>query len=150
MISNRTQQSMFIVGGSDINPGDSCMFYHSDKEIAEYSSNNVYNRFNSLIEPPPRRALGQLISSNQTHREKVFGGILFASSNRGEKFFGNAITDCLPFCDNFPEVPLGGTFCSEPIGRSPVLEEEEWHCEEERFNMQVVNAVHLVMSYKTS
>ncbi|XP_024007419.1 F-box/LRR-repeat protein At5g63520 [Eutrema salsugineum] len=145
-----TRQNMFIVAGTGINPGDACMFYHSDMETAKGSSTNVYNRFNSLAEPPPRQVLGQLISANQANREKVFGGILFGSSNRGEKYFGNSMTDCMPFLKNFPQVPFGGTFCFEPIGRSPVLEDEEWPSQENRFNMQAFNTVHLLMSYKTS
>ena len=149
MIVNRTQQIMFSVAGTGINPGDICMFYHSDMDSAMGSSNDVYNRFHHLVEPPPRQAYGQLVSSSRTNREKVFGGFMFASSNRGDKYFGNSVTDCMPFYENFPGVPFTGTSCFEPIGRSPVLEEEEeWQSDENRFNMQAFNTIHLIMSYK--
>ncbi|KAJ0231293.1 hypothetical protein HA466_0299590 [Hirschfeldia incana] len=143
------QQIMFSVAGTGINPGDICMFYHSDMDSAMGSSNDIYNRFHHLVEPPPRRAYGQLVSSSRANRETVFGGFMFASSNRGDKYFGNSITDCMPFYENFPGVPFTGTFCFEPIGRSPILEEEEeWQSDENRFNMQAFNTIHLVMSYK--
>ncbi|KAL0862967.1 hypothetical protein Bca101_042085 [Brassica carinata] len=144
-----TQQIMFSVAGTGINPGDICMFYHSDMDSAMASSNDIYNRFHHLVEPPPRGAYGQLASSSRANREEVFGGFMFASSNRGDKYFGNSITDCMPFYENFPGVPFTGTFCFEPIGRSPVLdEEEELQSDENRFNMQAFNTIHLVMSYK--
>lgn len=137
---------MFLIAGSGLNPGDKCMVYHCDMEKAKDSINNVYNRFNSLIGPRRRRrVLDQTVWRNQ----KVFGGILFVSPNRGEKFFENSMTDCVPFSENFPQVALGGMYCFQPIGRSAVLEEEEeGQREEERFNMQAFNAVQLVMSYK--
>ncbi|XP_010519504.1 PREDICTED: F-box/LRR-repeat protein At5g63520-like [Tarenaya hassleriana] len=132
-----TEQEMFVVAGTGIKPGDTFLLYHSDSDTARSSCVNVFNEFNRIANP---------ISMSMNPNLEVFGGMIFACSNRGENFFGEPKVDSMPLRENFPRAPLCGTFCLAPFARRAVLGKENV----ERCSVPVFSAVYLAMTFVPS
>ncbi|KAH7866807.1 hypothetical protein Vadar_025261 [Vaccinium darrowii] len=149
----RGDQEYLYVNGNGIKTGDSFRFYYSDSSAAASSCRNVSENLRRLKEDGVdsavcRNAMGGAVASNGNKKD-VFGGIIFACCGRGESFFGRSNVDSLPFLDNFPGVPLAGTFCCGEIcrGSSSLYSQEAQKQSDVRCFLHIYSSCYLVMSY---
>ncbi|CAI9106773.1 OLC1v1005992C2 [Oldenlandia corymbosa var. corymbosa] len=110
-----------VIGGDEeylyvndwgIKTGDAFRFYMSDPNTALRSRNDVsecFRRLNHNFVDTPASTSAQQPTGTKTM--SVFGGLIFACCGRGEQFFEQRNVDSIPFLENFPGVPIGGTFC---------------------------------------
>ncbi|PSS07659.1 F-box/LRR-repeat protein [Actinidia chinensis var. chinensis] len=147
---SRGDEEYLFVYGSGIKTGDSFRFYYSDSSTASSSCSNVSSYFRRLkqdqhdgICPDVGRA-----AANGSNKE-IFGGIIFSCCGRGEPFFDRPNVDSSPFLENFPGVPLAGTFCCGEIGRcsSSLYNQEGQEQSAVRCCLHAYSSVYLVMSY---
>ncbi|KAG9131638.1 hypothetical protein Leryth_009391 [Lithospermum erythrorhizon] len=140
-------EEYLYVHDKGIKTGDSFCFYMSNIDVARSTCRSVSDNFRSLKQCHDRDFVQDNI--DRCNKKHVFGGILFSCCGRGEQFFGESNVDSLPFLENFPEVPLAGTFSAGEIGRANMsvygkesLEEMPIPC-----SFHVFSSVYLVMSY---
>ncbi|KAL6996932.1 hypothetical protein U1Q18_007055 [Sarracenia purpurea var. burkii] len=133
-------EEYLFVSDSGIKTGDSFRFYQSDLITALSSCSNVSEHLRSL-----RQDL-----DDSGSKKEVFGGIIFSCCGRGELLFGHPNVDSSPFWNNFPGVPLAGTFCCGEIGRgssSLYRHEEAGEQNTVRCCLHAYSSFYLVMSY---
>lgn len=137
--SCRDNQEYLFVGDVGIKTGDVFRFYHSDSATASSSITNISNQLKSFKES----------STTRNNKKEVFGGLIFTCCGRGESFFGQRDVDSSPFLENFPGVPLAGTFCGGEIGRGDLTPyfKESHEQTSVRCCLHVFSAVYLIMSY---
>lgn len=146
-------QEYLYVNGNGIKTGDSFRFYYSDYSAAASLCRNVTENLRRLKEDVVdsavcKNAMGGAVASNGNKKE-VFGGIIFACCGRGKSFFGRSNVDSSPFLDNFPGVPLAGTFCCGEIcrGSSSLYSQEAQKQSDVRCCLHIYSSCYLVMSY---
>ncbi|XP_028766153.1 F-box/LRR-repeat protein At5g63520-like [Neltuma alba] len=135
----------FVVDGIGLKPGDSFVFYHTDKDGAVTSRDIACENLETLKE------------IGDENESDVFGGLIFASKFRGKAYFGEENGDVMPLSENFPGVAIAGSFCDGEIGRgwcSFVTETEAEEEEDEetsgRCSLRAFSALYLAMSYVTA
>uniref|UniRef100_A0A5B7C7D5 FIST C-domain domain-containing protein n=1 Tax=Davidia involucrata TaxID=16924 RepID=A0A5B7C7D5_DAVIN len=142
-------EEYLFVNGVGIKTGDSFRFYESDSGTALSFCHDVSENLRHLKEDCIHKNRHHVRASAANGDVKeVFGGIIFSCCGRGESFFGRPNVDSSPFLENFPGVPLAGTFCGGEIGRgslssySPEAQQSSVRC-----CVHVYSAVYLVMTY---
>ncbi|CAN1318231.1 F-box/LRR-repeat protein At5g63520, partial [Linum perenne] len=109
-----------VIKGNGIKKGDTLLLYHSDSETASATSQRVDDQLLSNF----------LGGGHQKKKKKtkmvgekvqVFGGLVFSSYDRKQRFPGSECLDVSPFISNFPGVPVAGFFCIGEIARGPIL-----------------------------
>ncbi|KAB2038275.1 hypothetical protein ES319_D03G134800v1 [Gossypium barbadense] len=137
------------VDGVGIRTGDYFQFYHSDPKTALSSSRNVSSTLRKLkLDWDSKSSLSKSTIINAVDKKEAFGGFIFSCLGRGESFFGQLNVDSSPFLDNFPRVPVAGTFCGGEIGRGCTsLTANGDEGGSARCHLHVYSTVYLVMSY---
>ncbi|KAJ4851428.1 hypothetical protein Tsubulata_043961, partial [Turnera subulata] len=104
-------EEYLFADGCDIKTGDFFQIYHADPSAALSSCSDVSVNLKHLRLELTSENSTQLsgVANNVSNREFI-GGFIFSCSGRGESFFGRSNTDSYPLLDNFPEVPLAGSF----------------------------------------
>ncbi|CAN8277495.1 unnamed protein product [Cochlearia groenlandica] len=123
-------EQYLTVNGAGIKTGDYFQIYFPNLKTAESSLNNVSSLLKNLKSKPKK--------------PEVIGGFVFASSGRGDSFFGRPNADGSPFSENFPELPFGGVFSSGEIRRDLSVEERESSV---RRCLHVYSSVYLIVSF---
>ncbi|KAA8542099.1 hypothetical protein F0562_023251 [Nyssa sinensis] len=112
-------EEYLFVNGVGIKTGDSFHFYQSDSSTALSFCQHVSENLRRLKEDCNHKNCHHVRTAAASGDVKeVFGGIIFSCCGRGESFFGRSNVDSSPFLENFPGVPLAGTFCGGEIGRA--------------------------------
>ncbi|KAB2089473.1 hypothetical protein E1A91_A03G068700v1 [Gossypium mustelinum] len=137
------------VDGVGIRTGDYFQFYHSDPKTALSSSRSVSSTLRKLkLDWDSKSSLSKSTIINAVDKKEAFGGFIFSCLGRGESFFGQLNVDSSPFLDNFPGVPVAGTFCGGEIGRGCTsLTANGDEGGSARCHLHAYSTVYLVMSY---
>ncbi|CAN1797063.1 F-box/LRR-repeat protein At5g63520, partial [Linum perenne] len=109
-----------VIKGNGIKKGDTLLLYHSDSETASATSQRVDDQLLSNFlggghqkKKKKKKMVGEKV--------QVFGGLVFSSYDRKQRFPGSECLDVSPFISNFPGVPVAGFFCIGEIARGPIL-----------------------------
>ncbi|GLT30852.1 hypothetical protein SLA2020_056350 [Shorea laevis] len=145
----RGDEEYLYVDDVGIRSGDTFQFYLADSRAAKTSCNNVSIAFGNLkLDWETKNCSGRNVD-NAINKEEPFGGFIFSCCGRGKPFFDHRNVDSSPFLENFPDMPLAGTFCSGEIARGHSSsirlgsqEKSSVHC-----CLHVYSTVYLVMSY---
>ncbi|KAL5717493.1 hypothetical protein ACHQM5_010483 [Ranunculus cassubicifolius] len=97
-------EEYLYVNGFGIKTGDPFQFFYPDPQVALKSRNDVCDKLKAL-------------KHSNGENKVVCGGLMFSCCGRGESFLGCPNADSSAFLENFPGVPLSGTFCCGEIGR---------------------------------
>ncbi|KAE9608585.1 hypothetical protein Lal_00020779 [Lupinus albus] len=134
-------EEYLYVDGIGIKTGDNFQFYRSDPNSASASLAKVHDSLKNI----------KLEGNSKTNGDNivdVFGGLIFACYGRGESFFGHVNVDSSPFLENFPGVPLAGTFCGgEMVRPCTTFLSESQEGSPISCCLHVYSTVYLVMSY---
>ena len=145
------KEDLVVDSGADIETGDCFRFFKADSHMTSSSLRQVSDKFRDLkISCDVGNSDRQRIRPANSEKMKIFGGIIFSCISRG-KPHGKANLGSSPFLENFPDVPLAGSFCVGEICRGDSssygqLSEEGSH----RCCLHYNSSVYLLMSYTPS
>ncbi|XP_017257859.2 F-box/LRR-repeat protein At5g63520 [Daucus carota subsp. sativus] len=145
------KEYLVVDSGADIKTGDCFRFFKEDSHMTSSSLRQVSDKFRDLkISCDVGNSDRQRIRPANSEKMKIFGGIIFSCISRG-KPHGKANLGSSPFLENFPDVPLAGSFCVGEICRGDSssygqLSEEGSH----RCCLHYNSSVYLLMSYTPS
>uniref|UniRef100_A0A164VXJ3 FIST C-domain domain-containing protein n=1 Tax=Daucus carota subsp. sativus TaxID=79200 RepID=A0A164VXJ3_DAUCS len=145
------KEDLVVDSGADIETGDCFRFFKADSHMTSSSLRQVSDKFRDLkISCDVGNSDRQRIRPANSEKMTIFGGIIFSCTRRG-KPLGKAKLGSSPFLENFPDVPLAGSFCIGEICRGDSssygqLSEEGSH----RCCLHYNSSVYLLMSYTPS
>ncbi|KAF8036981.1 hypothetical protein BT93_B0032 [Corymbia citriodora subsp. variegata] len=138
-----------LVKGTSIKVHDQFQFYYTDPAAALASCKEASASLRSLnLGCNSRNSYQAAGAAGNADKAEVFGGLMFASRERGSLFFDRPNVDSSPFVENFPGAPLAGIFCDGEIGCCSMRSDEQGSQGESstRCCCHVYSTIYLVMS----